>query len=277
MFPHGIISWFLSKIFKKKNVFAVISGEGAIYSLGKIFSKIASKAIKGFDFLLLEGLTNKITTHSETPSFLKKLNITKEKILPGYSSCFLENFYPLNIEKKWDLITISRLHKIKRIDLFIDIVKELSVKRKLRCLIIGDGPLCLELKEKVKLENLQESITFKGDLPTDKLNKYYNQSKIFLLTSKNEGLPATLIEAMMSEMCVISTNVGTISSLIINKVNGFLFSFKQIHKSYKLINHLLDDEDYQKMIALKGRQTALTYSAWNRTDIWNELVEKWGN
>ncbi len=153
----------------------------------------------------------------------------------------------------------------------------MTVKKKLRCLILGDGPSFLELKKKVELENLQEIIIFKGELPNDKLNKYYNQSKIFLLTSQNEGLPATLIEAMMSELCIISTNIGTISSLIINKVNGFLFSLKEIHKSCKLINQLLDDDDYRKSIALRGHQTALAYSAWNRTDIWNELVENWGN
>ena len=125
MFPHGLMTWFSSKIFSKSYVLALINGDRELYSKNKIFSKLASKVIREANFLVNEGLTNKISQKSEIPKFLNGIEISKEVILPGYSSCFIDDFFPLKKSKKWDIITISRLHKIKRIDLFIEIVEKI--------------------------------------------------------------------------------------------------------------------------------------------------------
>ena len=272
MFPHGLMTWFSSKIFSKSYVFAIIAGDGELHLKNKIFSKLASKAIREADFLLMEGLTNKISHKSEIPKFLNDIDISKEVILPGHSSCFIDDFFPLKTRKKWDIITVSRLHKIKRIDLFIEIVEKISRNRNIKCAIIGDGPMDLALKKMVDKKNLQGSIEFLGKIPHNKLNNYYNQSKLFLLSSKNEGLPTTIIEAMLTEICVISSDVGSISRCIKNGFNGFLYKFENILDTTILILNLLNNSDFRDQIAKNGRITALSYSAENRIKIWEDII-----
>ncbi len=272
MAPHGLMAWFSSKIFSKSYVFAVINGDGELHSKNKILSKLALKVIREADFLVIEGLTNKISHKSEVPKFLNNIDISKEVILPGHSSCFIDDFFPLKTRKKWDIITVSRLHKIKRIDLFIEIVEKISRNRNIKCAIIGDGPMDLALRKMVEKKNLQGSIEFLGKIPNNKLNRYYNQSKLFLLSSKNEGLPATIIEAMLTEICVISTDVGSISSCIKHGFNGFLYDFENISDSTKIILNLLNNRDFRDQIAKNGRKTALSYSAGNRIKIWEEII-----
>ena len=272
MSPHGLMTWFSSKIFSKSYVFSVISGDGELHLKNEIFSKLASKAIQDADFLIMEGLINKISHKSEIPKFLNDIDISKEVILPGHSSCFIDDFFPFKTRKKWDIITVSRLHKIKRIDLFIEIVEKVSRNRNIKCAIIGDGPMDLVLRKLVDKKNLQGSIEFLGKIPNNKLNKYYNQSKLFLVSSKNEGLPATIIEAMLAEICVISTDVGSISSCITHGFNGFLYNFEDISDPTKLILNLLNNRDFRDQIAKNGRKTALSYSAGNRIKIWEEII-----
>jgi len=273
MFPHGLMAWLISRISHKKFIFAVISGGAEVASRGNFIKKFTSKVLQESDYLLMEGIKENFSKKIKYPKFITELNISKNAILPGYCSCFVENFFPLKIEKKWDIITVAGLHKVKRLDLFIKIVEEVSKKRKIKCAIIGDGSQYSYLKNLVENKRLQDNIRFLGEIPNEKLNDYYNQSKIFLLTSESEGLPATLIEAMLAEMCVISTDVGSISNLIENNFNGFLYKFNEIINSTQLILQLLDDEDYYKQIAKNGRITALSYSAWNRVQVWREIID----
>ncbi len=272
MFPHGLMTWFSSKIFSKSCVLALINGDRELHSRNKFFSKFASKAIREADFLIIEGLINKISQKSEIPKFLNNIEISKDVILPGYSSCFIDDFFPLKTSKKWDIITISRLHKIKRIELFIEIVEKVSRNRNIKCAIIGDGPMDFALKRMVDKKNLQGSIEFLGKIPHNKLNYYYNQSKLFLLSSKNEGLPATIIEAMLTEICVISSDVGSISGCIKHGLNGFLYKNEDILDATVLILDLLNSSDFRDQIANNGRITALSYSAGNRKKIWGEII-----
>ncbi|KKM05433.1 hypothetical protein LCGC14_1754130, partial [marine sediment metagenome] len=53
----------------------------------------------------------------------------------------------------------------------------------LNCAIIGDGPLLAELKIQVENEGLRNKICFLGRISDNKLNHYYKNPKIFLLTS----------------------------------------------------------------------------------------------
>ena len=275
MFPHGLITWFLSRIFSKKYVLAVISGDGEIHSKIGFVSFLARKAIREANFLMMEGSTKEIVLKTEIPDFLYDLGISEEKILPGYSSCFTTSFFPTNSETIWDIITIARLHKIKRINIFINIIEKVSEIKKINCAIIGDGPMEASLKKMVKKKNLQNVIEFLGKIPHNKLNKYYNQSEIFLLTSKNEGLPATIIEAMLTETCIISADVGSISTCIKHGVNGFLFSPDNYSESILLIIKLLENKDILNKTAKNGRETALKYSAWNRIKTWEKIVHKY--
>jgi len=95
------------------------------------------------------------------------------------------------------------------------------------------------------------------------------------LTSKNEGLPATIIEAMLTETCVISADVGSISTCIKHGVNGFLFSPDNYSESILLIIKLLKNKDILNKTAKNCRETALKYSSWNRIKTWEKIVHKY--
>jgi glycosyltransferase involved in cell wall biosynthesis len=117
------------------------------------------------------------------------------------------------------ILFVGRMTSIKRPDRLLDAINEL-VKRKvdIRVLAAGDGELLDGLRDRASKEDLP--VTFLGwrsDIP-----KLIAASDIAVLTSDNEAVPLTLIEASMAGLPLVSTNVGSVSDVLVNDLNGYL-------------------------------------------------------
>ena len=122
-------------------------------------------------------------------------------------------------ENETYILFVGRMTAIKRPDRLLDSIEEL-VKRKvdIRVLAAGDGELLPGLRDRAVGASLP--ITFLGwrsDIP-----KLIAASDIAILTSDNEAVPLTLIEASMAGVPLVSTNVGSVSDVLINDLNGYL-------------------------------------------------------
>lgn len=271
LFPHGIVGWVISRIFKTKYVLSIIANRSLLNYKKINLNFLRNRVLLDTDYLIITGLIEKIKSKDRIPSYLRYIDITK--ILPGYVSVFPDRFFPYNTDNEWDIITVATLYKIKRIDIFIKIIEEISKKKRIRCLIIGDGPLYQDLKNLVSEKGLIENINFTGKISNKNLNKYYNSAKLFLLTSEQEGLPATLAEAMLTELCVISSNVGLIPNLIDHGKNGFLYPFNNIDLAQQFIINCLKDKNLRKKIGQNARKSALNWTSNNRKKNWVEIFK----
>jgi glycosyltransferase involved in cell wall biosynthesis len=120
---------------------------------------------------------------------------------------------------------IGRVTQIKRPDRFLDVASE--VKRRginLNFFIAGDGELLDYCRERISKENLPVKLLgWQGNI-----EKVLASSDIVLLTSDSEGTPLSLIQAGMAGLPTVSTNVGSISEVVIDGVTGLLTSFDVI-------------------------------------------------
>jgi glycosyltransferase involved in cell wall biosynthesis len=98
--------------------------------------------------------------------------------------------YSETIEFNYDLISVSRLVKWKRIDLLI----RAAARTKSTLLVIGEGPEEYELKRLANQINAQ--IHFMGSVSKKEILMYLQQSRIFALVSSYEGLSFSLLEAL---------------------------------------------------------------------------------
>lgn len=87
-------------------------------------------------------------------------------------------------------------------------------------LMIGDGPLMEEQRTLVDELNLQDHILFLG--AQKNVFEYLNIMDIFVLCSRWEGMPISLVEAMYMGKPILGTNVTGISELVEHQVNGLL-------------------------------------------------------
>lgn len=89
---------------------------------------------------------------------------------------------------------------------------------------LGEGAERPILENLVKKYGLTNNITFHGVVPNVDVYKYLAQNNIYILMSKNEGLPISIIEAMRASMMVISTKISGIPELVREGYNGFLMN-----------------------------------------------------
>jgi glycosyltransferase involved in cell wall biosynthesis len=109
--------------------------------------------------------------------------------------------------------TVGRLTAIKQHDLFLNMAKLVRAQQpNAHFLIAGDGELRHELERLARANGLESSVHFLGwrkDLAT-----IYGATDVFALTSRNEGTPVALIEAMASGVPGVSTDVGGVSDVM---------------------------------------------------------------
>lgn len=110
---------------------------------------------------------------------------------------------------------VGRLTHIKNHRMLLDsikILKERGQATSLRFLVVGDGELRGELEQYARKLKIDEMVIFAGwhkDMP-----KIYGAMDAVVLTSRNEGTPVTLIEAMAAGIPVVATAVGGVPDLM---------------------------------------------------------------
>ena len=87
-----------------------------------------------------------------------------------------------------------------------------------RFLIIGSGPMESEIKEFVKNKNLQDKVLFTGFI--NNLPEVLFNLDVFLITSNEEGLGTSILDAHACKVPVVATRAGGIPEIVINKVSG---------------------------------------------------------
>ncbi len=115
--------------------------------------------------------------------------------------------------------TVGRLTAIKQHSLFLDAAAQIARgAAPVVFLIVGDGELRGALEAHARDRGLAEAVRFlgwRGDLAT-----IYGATDVFMLTSRNEGTPVALIEAMASGVASVSTDVGGVRDVITSDAAG---------------------------------------------------------
>jgi glycosyltransferase involved in cell wall biosynthesis len=114
---------------------------------------------------------------------------------------------------------IGRLTTIKRPDRFLDVVQIVAKELpNLEFIVAGAGELMDQCMARVQKDNLP--VTFLGW--REDIETIMAASDFTILTSDNEGMPLSLIQAALVGVPGVSTNVGAVSDIIQNGISGFV-------------------------------------------------------
>jgi L-malate glycosyltransferase len=152
--------------------------------------------------------------------------------------------------------TVGRLTAIKQHRLFLETIHRVSRRHPdLVALIAGDGELRPELEAFAASIGVARAVRFLGwrrDLAV-----VYGASDVFLLTSRNEGTPVALIEAMASAVPGVSTDVGGVKDVIANRGLGVLARPDDAAALAEGIERLLADPVERRAMGQRAREHVL--------------------
>jgi glycosyltransferase involved in cell wall biosynthesis len=153
------------------------------------------------------------------------------------------------------LVYVGRLTQVKRPDRLIDLGRFLKVDYpRTHILIAGAGELLEELKSLSESESLP--ITFLGW--RNDIDMILSASDIALLCSDNEGIPLTLIQASQAGLPIVTTNVGSVSDIVLDEVTGLLTEVSGT-SLFQAVSQLLDNPDLRARLGKAGQKRAHEY------------------
>ncbi len=211
-------------------------------------------------------LTNSLKNDYE--KFLINNKKTKVLVVPN----FIDLPNKISSLKNKNIITVSRLHSIKKLDDLILIFSKVKDKDS-KLYIIGDGEELDNLKRQVTDKKLTNRVIFTGYKNSEEIEEYFLNSRIFAMTSISEGLPMTLLEAMSYGLpCIAFRTDSGIPDIIDNEINGYIIENRDISCYSKKLDELLDNEKLVQKLSKNSLKKSKEYSSKEIIKIWKGVL-----
>lgn len=144
--------------------------------------------------------------------------------------------------------TFARLDRIKGLDVLLDAVAPLDVS----VVIAGEGP------ERGALETRAgEHVEFVGW--RDDTSALLASIDVYVLPSRNEGFPLSIVEAMLAARPVVATAVGSVAEAVIDGRTGFVVRSDDVDALRRAIAALADAPELRRRMGAAGRAHALEH------------------
>ena len=141
------------------------------------------------------------------------------------------------------LLSAGRLTNQKGFDISIEVAKNVMTKNPdWKWIILGEGEDRQLLEKKIQEYGLVEQVLLPGN--KNNIEDYYMKSSMFVMTSRYEGLPMTLLETKPYKLPIVSFKCKTgPSELVRDGINGYLIKENDIEGMSTKINELINDSN----------------------------------
>jgi glycosyltransferase involved in cell wall biosynthesis len=274
---NGLVAEIVARASGRRSLYICGGGireiEGGGYDTeNKIYQKLGTpspyveqkllQAATQFDYLVTMG-------QGVRDFFVQKGASGQVVVVPGGFDA--ELFSPASGTKSYDLVLVGRLSPVKRVDIYIEILKRLE-DRELRAVVVGDGPSRRELQEladNLKVGNRIDFVGWQSDV-----RAWLQKSRIFLLTSQSEGLSQAMVQAMLCGLPAVVSDVGDLKDLVQDGSNGFLVTPGNIDEFAARVALLCADDALRASMGEKARADALRLSMESVAGLWDDILSE---
>lgn len=151
------------------------------------------------------------------------------------------------------LLFVGRLAAVKGLPMLLESVKRIKQTRpNIKLTVVGDGPDRQMLEAQTADWGLSEQVEFVGYQSQAAVREYLQQTDAFVLPSFAEGVPVVLMEAMMSGVPVVATQIAGVSELVTDGESGFLVPPSNVEILCDRIQTLLADGSLRQRLGTNG-------------------------
>ena len=224
------------------------------------------KPLSFFMFRFASGIIMQTTAGVEfLPGYLKRKAVVMPNSIDGV---FIGNI--CEKERKPEIVVVGRIDKNKNQKMVLEAFDEIKDKYPEWSIhLYGDG----ESKEGLENEYRDDRIIFHGQVSGVK--DYIKNSSVFVLPSKQEGMPNALIEAMALGLACISTDCpcGGPADLIRQDENGILIPVDDEKELKEQLERLMSDADLRERLGIEAAKVSKILSPDIVNVKWKEYIE----
>lgn len=206
-----------------------------------------------------------VPTDSIIP-ILRQWGVNNENITPVASGVVEEEFENFDrgvVRKKYGitddeimLFMNSRLTAEKNVEFVLEsLLTVLENNEKVKFLVISDGYLESRLRRICEINKISQKVFFAGLISRQEIKNYYAAADIFVYGSKSETQGMVITEAMYMGLPIVAVNATGISSLVLNKGNGYLVSEDKREFS-ESVQKLIDDRELRQKFGETSKRIA---------------------
>ncbi|MGL6107380.1 glycosyltransferase family 4 protein [Romboutsia sp.] len=199
----------------------------------------------------------------------------------------LDKFTPQTSEKKMSLrkkygyneddfivIYVGELSNRKNQNMAIDGINNLKHRiPNIKLLLVGTGNLKNDYEEKVNKLAIQNHIQFLGYRKD--ISNLMALSDICISTSRQEGLPVNIMEAMATELPLVVTNCRGNRDLVKNDYNGYVIDIDNVDELSLSINNIFESNEIIELFSTNNKLTIKRYSIENIEKEMNKVYTKY--
>lgn len=221
-------------------------------------------------------------------------NISEEKIHVIYNGVDIQKFKPSSRNKadlkrelglapdRKMILFVGRLYSRKGLPTLLQAARGVVKGFKNTQFVISGGGFKQneeKLQKLARKEGIEDNVSFVGYFPDEKLPDLYAAADIFVLPALYENFPFAILEAQSTGLPVVSTRVGGIPELIVDKHSGLLIDPGDHEQLADAIIKLLQDSSFAEKLGEKARQLIEEKFAWSLVtsqviDLYRKITQK---
>lgn len=158
------------------------------------------------------------------------------------------------------ILFVGRIASEKNVEFLLNSMKGLVLEsKKIKLLVVGDGPDLNKYKEYCKKNDIDKNCIFTGKVPWENIVDYYLISDVFATASHTETQGLTVIEAMAASLPVLAIKDESFTGTVIDNLNGCIFRNRREFK--KCVLTLFNDRLRLKELSRQARNSAEVHSS----------------
>jgi glycosyltransferase involved in cell wall biosynthesis len=251
-----------AKTSQKLGISAVLHVHGVFGRRGKLVNSAQTLFLKAFGQSIFKAVEAVICLNNGDALEIQRFGCPSEKIHLIANGVDEEQFKPNPSETGLSLLWYGRFVEEKGLDTLIEAApKILQQAPELRITLAGDGPTQKRIQRKVKSLNLS-CFDFPGIIKHNQLPKLLDESMLFVLPSLQEGMPFSLLEAMVSGKPVVASDIDGVRDIITNDINGVLVPKSNPDALSNAIIDLLNNPEKRRRLGEEARRTIESKYTW---------------
>ena len=262
--PYGCFALVVGWLYGLPTHLGIIGADLDVHARAR-YGALVAALFRRFDAITVPG-----TQHER---HLVQLGIPTERITILANGVNQDIYQPdEDAPTEYDYIWVGRFSDEKDPLLFVRTMAELQRRgERPHAIMLGSGPLYSTVIKHVQAHGLTDRIELPGwvDEPVD----YYHRSAIFVLASKRDALPLTLLEAMATGLACVVPDVGNIRDAVTDGESGIVLDRRDVDSFTAALQQLQSDDELDDRISTNAQVAVTRFSDERAGEDWRRVLQ----
>ena len=212
-------------------------------------------------FLLLERLVERLTTMTICVAEAERaLGIAKRTCRPA-RTVVIPNGVAVAADASPErppgtatIVSVGRLKAPKDFGTLVDALSRVTIEY--RAVVVGDGPDRQSVESAIEAAGLRDRVELLGE--RSDVRSVLSRADLFVLSSRSEAMPMSVLEAMAEGLPVVASAVGGVPEVVVDEETGLLVPPGDAAALASAIERLLDDRELRVALGARGLERART-------------------